>query len=228
VLGREDLPADKRRRYVALLSGGLERIRRTVGQLLRFTPRSTRPEQFAVHEPVLDAVALVRHRAAGLGVELVVSDGRRSAPGGELDEQLALSLAALPPVLGESHEIAQALLNLLVNALDALEELPAPGPGTSRGEVEVTLERRDDWLRIEVRDDGPGIRSETLERAADLFFTTKAPGKGSGLGLAIVHSVVAAHGGRVELESAPGAGFSARIELPIAAEGTAPSPHQGA
>ena len=58
-----------------------------------------------MHEPVLDAVALVRHRAAGLGVELVVSDGRRSAPGGELDEQLALSLAALPPVLGESHEI---------------------------------------------------------------------------------------------------------------------------
>jgi signal transduction histidine kinase len=60
------------------------------------------------------------------------------------------------------------------------------------------------------------VPPEVLERAADLFFSTKAPGKGTGLGLSIVHNVVAAHGGRVQLESRPGEGFRVRIELPAA------------
>ena len=219
VLGREDLPADRRRRYVELLAGGLERIRRTVGQLLGFTPRSARPELIAVHQPVLDAVALVRHRAAKLGVELVVRCGGHAAHDGEPGEALLAALGALPPVRGEAHEIAQAVLNLLVNSLDALEERPARPGGAPRGRIDVELESAAGWVAIEVRDDGPGVDPSVLERASDLFFTTKAPGRGSGLGLAIVHNVVAAHGGRVELSSQPQRGFRVRLELPAAGAG---------
>lgn len=215
-LGRPELAPERRARYLELLSVGLERIGRTVGQLLRFTPRSTRAAPLAVHGPVLDAVALVRHRARALGVELAVGDGRRFENGPELSAELLGSLAELPRILGEAHEIAQAVLNLLVNALDALEERPA---GAQGGHVRVTLLAAADGVAIEVSDDGPGVSSEVLERAADLFFSTKAPGKGSGLGLSIVHSVVAAHGGRVQLESRPGEGFRVRIELPPAGSG---------
>jgi signal transduction histidine kinase len=212
-LGRSDLPAERRVRYLELLGVGLERIGRTVGQLLRFTPRSTHAMALSVSGPVLDAVALVRHRARALGVQLSVGDGVRFDDGPEIEPALAAQLAALPPVLGEAHEIAQAVLNLLVNALDALEERPG---GARGGQVRVTLAAWEGGVAIEVADDGPGVPPEVLERAADLFFSTKAPGKGTGLGLSIVHNVVAAHGGRVQLASRPGEGFRVRIELPAA------------
>ena len=70
------------------------------------------------------------------------------------------------------------------------------------------------WLRIIVRDNGPGVTSEVLERAADLFFSTKEVGKGTGLGLGIVHRIVDAHDGEISLESAPGQGFRVTIDLP--------------
>lgn len=211
-LGRPDLPAERRRRYLELLGGGLERIGRTVGQLLRFTPRSTSAVPLAVGPPVLDAVALVRHRARSLGVTLSVGDGVRSEEGPDFGPELSASLAGLPTVLGEAHEIAQAVLNLLVNALDALEERPE---GAAGGHVRVTLTRAADALAIEVADDGPGMPADVLARAADLFFSTKAPGKGTGLGLAIVHNVAASHRGRVHMESPPGGGLRVRVELPI-------------
>ncbi len=223
VLGREDLPPDKRRRYLELLSGGLERVRRTVGQLLRFTPRSARPEPTAVHLPVLDAVALVRHRASALSVELSVSDGERHSGGPEAGAELCSSFASLPLVRCEAHELAQAVLNLLVNSLDALEQRPAP-PHGPRGRVEVRILRAEGGVQIEVEDDGPGVPREELERVSDLFYTTKPPGKGTGLGLSIVHSVVAAHAGRVELSSRPGAGFRAVLFLPAEGESGAGGP----
>jgi signal transduction histidine kinase len=218
VLGRADLDPGRRERYVELLAGGLERIRRTVGQLLRFTPRSARPELFAVHQPVLDAVALVRHRASQLAIELAIACGAEVARDVEPSAELMAELQRLPVVRGEAHEIAQAVLNLLVNALDALEERPLPADGARRGRVAVRLGQQPGWVWIEVEDDGPGVARDVLQRASDLYFTTKAPGRGTGLGLAIVHSIVAAHGGRFDLHSEPGHGFRARLELPASAD----------
>jgi signal transduction histidine kinase len=205
-LQRGDLDPQKRARYLELLQSGLERIRRTVGQLLRFTPRTASPAPVNLSELVEDALALVRHRALRQDVSMALHDERGTHPNG--------SVAAQPLVLGEAHELGQAVLNLLVNALDALEE-QRPGGG---GRIDVRLAREDAEVLIEVRDDGPGVSDEHLPRIADLFYTTKAPGKGTGLGLGIVHQVVARHGGRVELRSKPGEGFCASMVLPIAPE----------
>lgn len=221
VLGRADLEPARRQRYVELLAGGLERIRRTVGQLLRFTPRSARPELLTLRQPVLDAVALVRHRAKGLDVELAIACEGQVARDVEPGPELEQALQRLPLVLGESHEIAQAVLNLLVNALDALEEQRARVAVERRGHVAVELGQTPGWVWIDVSDDGPGVAPDVLERASDLYFTTKAPGRGTGLGLAIVHSIVAAHDGRIELASQPGLGFRARLELPVSEHGGA-------
>ena len=208
-LEREDLQPERRERYLKLLADGLERIRNTVGQLLRFTPRETVTAGVDLGEVALDAMALVRHRAEKQGVEmeLRVDDGPPVEPG-------APPPTGIPRIEGSRHDLGQALLNLLVNALDALAE-GVPGREPGEGRIELRLERRPEVLRLIVQDDGPGAAPEVLERAADLFYSTKEVGKGTGLGLSIVHNVLANHGGSVELSSPPGGGFRVELELPL-------------
>jgi signal transduction histidine kinase len=199
-LARGDLPVPKRRLYLDLLQNGLERIRLTVGQLLKFTPRAVHKTHLSLREPVEDALALVRHRASRLGVELSFVDALQGLPGHGAT------------ILGEAHELAQAVLNLLMNALDALE-----GYAQEDRRIDVVLEWAEPGrsVQLAVRDNGPGVAAGELERVADLFYTTKAPGKGTGLGLALVHRIVASHGGTVRLESQHGKGFSAILIFPV-------------
>ncbi len=202
-LSRADLPPAKRREYQDLLRGGLERIQATVGRLLRLAPRQARPQALALVDPVLDAIGLVAHRADALRVAIELScDGRA--------EDAVARARRLPSLSGEPNELAQAVLNLLVNALDALEGLP---PGTGRIRVDLAAERGE--LVLAVADNGPGVAAESLPRISDAFYTTKEVGKGTGLGLAIVQNVVASHGGRVELFSRKDDGFRAVIHLPL-------------
>ncbi len=208
VLSEGKLSPEKRTQYLALLSNGLERIRLTVGRLLRFTPREAHRTKVSLAAPVCDAIRLIAHRASSGAVALrfVDADGAGSL------EELEARWARLPQLDGEPHELAQAVLNLLVNALDALEE-----KRDGSKSIEVRLAREGERLRLDVIDDGPGVESASLARAADLFYTTKSPGKGTGLGLAIVHGIAHQHGGSLELASEPGRGFRATLFFPIAA-----------
>jgi len=216
-LQRDDLPPHKRAQYLELLSGGLERIRDTVGKLLRFTPRQARRAPIDVAGPVFDALSLVRHRAQREQVQVRVADRRDSAGADPFERDLRSDFVGLPIIDGEIHEIGQAVLNLLVNALDALSESSAP---TKR--VLLVLSSVDDaalgrCALIEVHDNGPGVERDSLGKVLDLFYTTKDVGKGTGLGLALVHNVVTSHGGRLELDSEPGGGFHVRMLFPAAA-----------
>ncbi|MEE8469416.1 MAG: HAMP domain-containing sensor histidine kinase [Planctomycetota bacterium] len=204
VLQRSEVPAAKRAQYHRLLQGGLERIRQTVGQVLRLAPRETRIEPVIMADPLGDALGLVRHRAAQQETSLVLDGlgGRREFGGTDSLEPWR----ALPSVRGQQNELGQAVLNLLVNSLDALE---------SGGTVTLGLERAGGALHLWVVDDGPGMDAELIGRAADPFFTTKDTGKGTGLGLAIVHNVVSGHAGRVRFSSPPGGGFRVDVELPL-------------
>jgi signal transduction histidine kinase len=201
-LQKGQLPPEKRDQYHALLKSGLERIQGTVGKLLRFTPRSSKPVPLALVDPVVDAIALVTYRAQKLGVAI------RLAGGSPEDDAIVQRLRALPPVLGQANELGQAVLNVLVNALDALE---SRGRG---GHVDVDVTPVERGLVLSIADDGPGVDAAELSRVADLFYTTKDVGKGTGLGLSIVHGVVASHGGSVQLSSEPGRGFRVEIKLP--------------
>jgi signal transduction histidine kinase len=204
-LSRGESSPEKTRRYLELLHDGLERIRLTVGQLLRFTPREARRAPVDLARPVEDAIALVRHRAARQSVELSFV---RAAP----DGQPAGARGDGPALVeGQANELGQAVLNLLVNALDALD-------GRPNGRIAVHLWREGREWKLEVRDNGPGAPPDAVGRLADLFYTTKEPGKGTGLGLAIVHQVVTSHGGALELANGPNGGFRARVSLPAFAE----------
>src|SRR5262245_5971218 len=109
-----------------------------------------------------------------------------------------------------TDQISQVLLNLLINALQAIEQ-------TGRqegGRIEVEAHRKGPWVEISVRDNGTGIEPDDRERLFDPFFTTKPVGEGTGLGLAISHGIITGHGGRFEVESQPTVGSCFRIFLP--------------
>lgn len=111
----------------------------------------------------------------------------------------------LPRVRADEGQIRQALVALLVNALDACR------PG---GLVRLTTAWEEGVVRVTVADDGVGIPREHLDKIFTPFFTTKPVGQGTGLGLAVCHGVVAAHGGRIEVVSEPGRGTSVSLLLP--------------
>jgi two-component system NtrC family sensor kinase len=111
-------------------------------------------------------------------------------------------------------DINQVVRNLLINACQAVESRP---PGYA-GWIKVTVRAEGDEALIEVADNGCGIAADNLPRLFDPFFTTKDVREGSGLGLWVTHSIITAHGGRIEVDSEPGMGTTFRIYLPVAAQ----------
>ncbi len=118
----------------------------------------------------------------------------------------------LPSLRLDPSRIRQVFLNLVVNARQALE-------GQGGGRITVISRREGDEAVVEVLDDGPGMDPATLERAFEVYFSTKAGG--TGLGLPTVRRLVEAHGGSLDLQSSPGHGTRAVVRLPI------PEPEEG-
>ncbi len=139
---------------------------------------------------------------------------------------------ALPAVQVDVNQLELALLNLAVNARNAMPE----GGCLRLRAQEVAATERDTlapgrYVQFAVQDSGSGMDAATLARAAEPFFTTKGAGKGTGLGLAMVHGLAAQSGGRFTLDSAPGRGTTATLWLPVAppdAVAAMPSPEPGA
>lgn len=111
----------------------------------------------------------------------------------------------LPPVVVDRNQLENAVLNLVINARDAM-----PGGGT----IHITGQEAEDEVRLSVADTGTGMDAETLTRATEPFFTTKPVGSGSGLGLSQVYGFVNQLGGRLEIVSEPGRGTIVTLCLP--------------
>jgi len=122
-----------------------------------------------------------------------------------------------PPVLGRPSELTQVLVNLFLNATQALE-------GGEGGTIQVSTRVTDEWVELRVEDDGPGMTPRVLRRIFDPFFTTKGPDQGTGLGLALCRDIVEGHGGTLDARSIPGSGSTFRVGLPIAVVDECPPP----
>lgn len=128
----------------------------------------------------------------------------------ELDE-------GLPAVRGDRAALTHVLMNLCLNAVDAMAHDGVVSVRTMRDGASHVL--------VEVVDTGHGMPADVLERALDPFFTTKPQGKGTGLGLSIVFGTVKAHGGTMTIRSTPGEGTTVAIRLPVAADAAADQGH---
>jgi signal transduction histidine kinase len=183
------------------VKGDVEAIRREVkraaGLIERFLVFA---RARTVHPHAQPLEPIVREAAEVVGPAAALAKVERSV---ELEE-------GLPPVVADAELLRQAFLNLCVNAIQAMAE-------QGGGRLAVRARRDGDAVVVEVADSGPGIDAETRAHVFEPFFTTKA--NGTGLGLAIVRQAAEAHGGSVEVESAPGAGAAFRIRLPAAPTG---------
>ncbi|SJM96379.1 DAHL domain-containing protein [Crenothrix polyspora] len=176
------------------IKDGAKRIERIVADLKHFS----RPQvactqvQFSLNEAVECAVRLLNHLIT-----------RKS---GHFTMQLA---DGLPLLSGDPQQIEQVVVNLLVNALEAL-----PDPSCAVAITTFPLPESQK-VCLEVRDEGCGIAAEHLTQLCDPFFTTKQGSGGTGLGLAITASLVRAHAGRLSFSSAAGKGTRARVVFPV-------------
>ncbi|MCG8443789.1 MAG: HAMP domain-containing histidine kinase, partial [Caulobacterales bacterium] len=119
----------------------------------------------------------------------------------------------LPEVPCLAGEFNQVILNLIVNAADAIDAMRGEG---ELGEIHVGTRRVGEWVEITVADTGCGMTEEVQARIFDPFFTTKDVGKGTGQGLSIVYNIIRTrHGGEILCDSAPGEGATFTVRLPL-------------
>ncbi len=193
--------------YLKLICGAATRGEHLARQLLAFSRRQ------AIHVQALELNQVVESTAQMIRVllgEMVV-----------LRQELA---AELPSVKGDGAQLAQVLMNLAVNARDAM---PNGGTLTIRTELISFTEREQQFdpsvqlgsfIRLSVADTGTGIPDDVLPRIFEPFFTTKDVGKGTGLGLSIVYGIIKQHGGWVKVQSQVGRGTSFHLYIPVTIE----------
>jgi signal transduction histidine kinase len=179
---------------IRVLDNEIDRLDSVVKRFLDFTrPPEMHQEEVSLDHILEDVLAVERPEMEKAGIKLEV----RFAP-------------EVPPALVDKELLKQALLNLLVNAVEAMPQ---------GGKLGVSLNRRGEMAEIEIRDTGCGIPPENRQRIFQLFFSTR-PG-GSGIGLASAFRTVQFHNGSIDFESEVGQGTTFRIELPLARQAEA-------
>jgi len=203
---------DPSRRDVLTIEDAAIRSRDTTQQLLAFSRRQT-----------------ISPRPLDVGQHVV---GLRRTLARLIGEHIDLRIAQPPelwPVRFDPSQLDQILINLVVNARDALPHggrvtiALANVPAGSAAGADASL-LAGDAVRLVVADDGIGMDAETLARAFEPFFTTKEVGEGTGLGLATVYGIVEQNRGRITIASEPGGGTTVTIDLPREIEATATEP----
>jgi len=185
--------------YLEIIQSELNRCKTIVDGLLDFSrPKARAKYPVPINQIVEDALFLLRYHDRFKRIELK----RRLA-----DD--------LPPIEANSEQLIQVFLDLMLNAIDAMDGRGTLSVGTRLGT------ERDDEVLVEISDTGLGIPREDIGKIFEPFFTTKAPGQGTGLGLSIAYAIVEHHRGRIVVDSQLGSGSTFRVVLPaFTPEGT--------
>ncbi|MFP4474974.1 MAG: response regulator [Desulfatibacillaceae bacterium] len=181
------------REYLDLVVGETARCSNIVSNLLTFSRRTADSTGPVDVDDLLERSALLsRHKCELSDVDLAVH-----------------CQPDTPPVAGDFNQLQQCVLNLVMNAVDAM-------PDGGKLTLAARRNNREDRVRIEVRDTGPGIPEDILPNIFEPFFTTKEEGYGVGLGLSTVYGIVLNHGGTVRAENARDGGARFLLDLPAA------------
>jgi PAS domain S-box-containing protein len=187
------LPEESRERHnLTTVIGAAERSRDLVGQILAFSRREDQHARESIDPGQVLRRALTLLRAT-VASSIQIKD----------------QIDAVSPIDADAGQLEQIVINLVNNAAQAI--------GETMGMIEVGLRQLSEGgdLCLSVADSGCGMDEATKARIFEPFFTTKGVGKGTGLGLSVVHGIVKDHGGRIEVESAPGQGTRFDVILPI-------------
>ncbi|MBW1691380.1 MAG: PAS domain S-box protein [Deltaproteobacteria bacterium] len=183
-----DVPEDQKTAEIMIQE--VERLNRVIGQLLEFArPMKLNKRQSNIHEVITYSLKMVQKQAQDRGI--------------------AISTNLSPEIVDvsiDTDRISQVLLNLYLNAIEAMDQ-----GGVLH--IDSSLDEESGTVTIVVSDTGAGIKREDLAHVFDPYFTTKQ--SGTGLGLAIVHRIIEAHRGEVRIESEPGTGTRVTIVLPF-------------
>jgi signal transduction histidine kinase/DNA-binding response OmpR family regulator len=182
------LSDDKKKYYLGLAQTEVERLITLVQRTLEFyRPSQGRTIETDVNRLIENVLALSQKR---------LEHGRV-----RVHTQLQAELA---PITAVPDQLTQVLLNLIINAVEAM---------SNGGTLTIVSAARDNWLALEVQDTGPGLTPDEAARIFEPFYTTKADG--TGLGLAVSYGIIQQHGGRIEVASAPGQGSTFTVLLPL-------------
>ncbi|MDZ7772751.1 MAG: PAS domain S-box protein [Balneolaceae bacterium] len=177
---------------LAKVRSHIQRITKIVRDLVDFSrPSSLEARRVQVNTLIESSVGLMRHDARCRDV----------------DFELDLS-PELPPIICVPDQLQQVFVNLLLNAVDAME-------GREEPRVEIATRVTEDHIELSVRDNGKGIPEEQQPRIFEPFFTTKEVGRGTGLGLSVSHGIITRMDGAIVVDSTPGEGALFTIRLPI-------------
>jgi len=182
--------------YLHRILDGCGRIDRIVRGLLEYArPKQTVSELVDLSSLLQATAELLQHQGLFKSVAVTVTAEQN-----------------LPQVLLDPHQLQQVLINLVINALDAMPD---------GGSLQLVLKQGDEGItqQLEVRDSGGGIASEHIDKLFDPFFTTKEPGRGTGLGLAISSRIIESFGGRITVQSRVGQGSCFTVSLPVVEQG---------
>ncbi len=191
----DDLDREQRMDFIRKVGGEVERIRQIVVGLLNFSkPKQANPRETSLNEVVTGTMRLVRNMLDVSNIEVELNLG-----------------ADLAPVFVDENQIYQVLVNIVTNAIQAMESTDGK---KRRLVISTRTGESPGMLEIELRDTGKGIPAEHMPHVFDPFFSTKGVG-GTGLGLSVSYGIVKNHGGRIRAGNAPGGGAVLTVELPV-------------
>lgn len=189
-LVQTDLDDAARREHIEVINDSLQKIGNIVGQLLHFSRMTVKDQQPGdINGLISRILLLLNYRVA------------------EKDIIVSTEMADLPLVMMDENMIGQVLMNILINALQAMN---------GNGFLTIRTEREGVCCVVTIEDTGPGIPADVLPCIFEPFFTTKSVGDGTGLGLSISKSIVEQHGGEIDAESQAGHGARFMIRIPLA------------
>lgn len=205
LLKQNDISEEDRGEFILRTENEINRIHTIIRQLLDFArPSSDSSQAVAVHEIVNDILETVTFQPVMSQIDLQLDLGAQS-----------------DSVIADSNQLRQVFLNLLLNAADAIfhakERLNGRITIKSKVEFNPQADTKDQTrvLKVEIIDNGLGIKKEDMDNIFDPFYTTKEPGKGTGLGLSVSFMIIEGIGGKIEASSKEGMGTTMAVYLPL-------------
>jgi len=199
LIRKGNISEEEREDFLDRIQSEITRINRIISELLGFSrPSNAEVQDVHTHNVIRDTTNMLKPQP--------------------IFDEIQIDLALNAPndrVRANPDQLQQVLVNIMMNAADALSEKEAADNNEFEKRLIVESENTDHMIEVRLIDNGPGMPQEALPRILDPFYTTKDPGKGTGLGLSVSYRIVEGMGGTISIESALGKGTTIIISLPL-------------